>query len=136
MKVLSVKKVAAAVVIKEGRVLLACRKEGDPMAGYWEFPGGKIKEGESAEKCLEREFVEEFSMKIKVGDFIGRSSYHYPHGKIELLAYWAIPLSEPKLLLDHQALDWVKPGKLLHFQLAPADIPIAGEVQRAFSKNG
>ena len=66
-------KVTAAVLIKDGRILIAKRKANDKLANKWEFPGGKIELGESPEECLRREMWEEFQIKISVAEFFGES---------------------------------------------------------------
>lgn len=64
------KQVTAAVIEKDGRVLIAQRKTGDALAGKWEFPGGKLEPGETPEACLRRELREEFGVETEIGDFI------------------------------------------------------------------
>jgi len=59
--------VTAAIIRKGDTVLLTRRKQGQRMAGYWEFPGGKLEEGETLQACLEREILEELGWKIQVG---------------------------------------------------------------------
>ena len=70
--------VAAGIIQREdGKILLARRKPGSHLAGYWEFPGGKIEEGESPEECLERELLEELGIVTKTGAFVAESVYDY-----------------------------------------------------------
>ncbi len=116
--------VTAAVLEKEGRVLIARRKRGDRLADKWEFPGGKIEEGESPEVCLRRELNEEFGIDVAVGGFVGRSSHRYPHGEIDLLAYRVTHLSGSFHLHDHEEIRWVLPDDLLSHDFSAADIPI------------
>lgn len=85
--------------------------------------------GESPEACLKRELHEEFAMETQIGDFFLSSRFSYPEGEIELLAFWAIPLSQPGQLTAHDKLQWVKPSKLTSYRLSPADIPIAEQIQ-------
>ena len=64
------KEVSAAIIIEDGKVLLARRAEGEKLAGYWEFPGGKREEDETIDECLVREIREELSLDIEVvGEF-------------------------------------------------------------------
>jgi len=116
--------VTAAVLEKDGRVLIARRKRGDRLADKWEFPGGKIEEGETPEACLRRELQEEFGIDVAVGGFVGQSCHRYPHGEIELLAYRATHLSGDFQLHDHEEIHWVHPADLHRYDVSAADIPI------------
>jgi 8-oxo-dGTP diphosphatase len=110
--------VTAAVLEKDGRVLIARRKRGDRLADKWEFPGGKLEEGETPELCLRRELQEELGIDVVVGGFVGRSCHRYPHGEIELLAYRDFQLH------DHEEIRWVSPADLASHDFSAADIPI------------
>jgi 8-oxo-dGTP diphosphatase len=79
--------VTAAVIIEDGRLLLARRPAGDHLEGFWELPGGKVEPGESPEQCLRRELIEELNMRSEVGDLLATAVHHYAHGTFELLAY-------------------------------------------------
>jgi 8-oxo-dGTP diphosphatase len=99
--------VTAAILARDGKVLIAQRKSSDHLAGKWEFPGGKIEEGESPEECLRRELHEEFGVDTSIGEFLAESVYHYDHISIRLLAYRTFlehGKLEPK---DHDAYAWV-----------------------------
>ncbi|TFG64280.1 MAG: (deoxy)nucleoside triphosphate pyrophosphohydrolase [Spirochaetales bacterium] len=125
--------VTAAVIAEGGRVLLAQRSAGDPLEGKWEFPGGKIEEGESPEECLKRELKEELGIGTRIGKFIASCRWDYPHISIELLAYEAEILSGSPAPLDHSACAWVNTEELAAWELAPADVPIAEKVRLLFS---
>ncbi|HBE88576.1 MAG TPA: 8-oxo-dGTP diphosphatase MutT [Elusimicrobia bacterium] len=118
------KQVTAAVIEKDGRVLIAQRKSGDALAGKWEFPGGKLEPGETPEACLRRELKEEFGVETEIGDFICSSEFEYKHFHIELLVYRARHISGEFQLHDHAAIEWVAPADLLKYDLASADIPV------------
>ncbi|HBA60902.1 MAG TPA: hypothetical protein DCZ92_08790 [Elusimicrobia bacterium] len=119
------KQVTAAVMEKDGKLLLAQRRQGDALAGKWEFPGGKIEPGETPEACLRRELKEEFGIDTKIGAFICASRFEYKHLPIELLAYRVTHLSGEFKLNDHDRIEWVAPGDLLKYDLSSADIPVA-----------
>ena len=126
--------VTAAILIKDGRVLIAQRKPGDKQPGKWEFPGGKIEAAESARECLKREIYEEFSIEIRVGKFLGENVYHYRHASIRLLVYLAAWQGGELALKDHADYAWVKYDRLDEFDFAPADLPfvrmlVSGEIQ-------
>ncbi|KAF0125401.1 MAG: mutator MutT protein [Elusimicrobia bacterium] len=122
------KQVTAAVIEKDGRVLIAQRKSGDALAGKWEFPGGKLEPGETPEACLKRELREEFGVETEIGDFICSSRFEYKHFHIELLVYRARHLSGEFKLHDHTAIAWVEPADLLKYDLASADIPVVARL--------
>lgn len=119
----------AAIILDESRVLLTRRKEGQKLAGYWEFPGGKVEEGETLQSCLEREILEELSLTVHVGDILTSSYYKYEHGSFSLVALYATIVTGDILLSVHDKVEWVSILNLLNYQLAPADIPIAEVLQ-------
>jgi 8-oxo-dGTP diphosphatase len=119
------KRVVAALIEQDSKILLARRQEGQSNAGFWEFPGGKIEPGESPEESLRREIIEELGLEIQVGPFVAANQFQYKDFKIELLAYLAhSPVGEVTLAV-HDRIAWVTPGELLEYRLTPADIPIA-----------
>jgi len=120
------KQVTAAVIEKDGKILLAQRRKGDALAGKWEFPGGKIEPGETPEACLKRELLEEFGVETKIGEFVCSSKFEYKHLPIELLVYRAEHLSGEFKLNEHDNMAWVAPGDLAKYDLSSADIPVAG----------
>ena len=71
------KQVTAAIIIRDGKVLLTRRKQGESLAGFWEFPGGKIEKGETPQECLERELKEELGLNTCAGDLLTECVYHY-----------------------------------------------------------
>ena len=91
--------VTAAVLIHKGRILIARRPRGDRLAGYWEFPGGKLEKGETPQACLRRELYEEFGIRTRIGPFIDQNEYHYDHIAVRLLFFRAMAL-ETLLLED------------------------------------
>jgi 8-oxo-dGTP diphosphatase len=120
------KQVTAAVIEKDGKVLIAQRKAGDALAGKWEFPGGKLEPGETPQVCLARELREEFEVETEIGAFICSSKFEYKHLPIELLVYRAKHLSGDFKLNDHSRIEWVRPADLLNYDLSSADIPVVG----------
>lgn len=117
------KKVTAALLVKENKILIAQRASMDKLAGKWEFPGGKIEDGETPEECLAREMNEEFEIEINVRDFFMDSIYHYEQGEIQLLAYWCEWVSGDLKAMVHDDYQWVSDEELQQFDFAPADIP-------------
>ena len=118
------RQVTAAVLVKDGKILIAQRKLGDALAGKWEFPGGKLEPGETPEVCLCRELREEFGVDTKIGAFICSSKFEYKHLPIELLAYRAEHLSGEFKLNDHDRIEWVSPSELPNYDFCSADLPV------------
>lgn len=134
MKVIEV---TAAILWKEGQVLIGERPIEDGLAHKWEFPGGKIEEGETPEECLKREIQEELGIIVEVKDFFAESVYAYPKGAIRLLAYFTRWETGDLSPMAHKEIKWVDIHELLNYDLAPADIPIAQKlVSRALKSRG
>ena len=124
------KRVTCAVMIRDGRVLLARRSQGQKNAGLWEFPGGKVEKGETDAECLAREIREEFGVGGSVGAHVCDSHCVYEaYGfEITLCAYLFTPESEQFDLQVHDAVDWYDSTALKQAALSPADLPIAKAV--------
>ena len=123
------KKVTAAILIKDRKILIAKRKAHDRQANKWEFPGGTVEKGESPETCLKREMQEEFGIEVSVGKCFGESIYQYDHGSIKLLAYLTSFVSGEPAPKDHSEFRWVSPEQLSAYDFAPADIPFVEKLQ-------
>ncbi len=121
--------VTAAIIHHNGKILIARRPAGDPLAGKWEFPGGKIEQGETPAECLQREIKEELGITILVGDFFADSIYAYPAKTVHLQAYFAAWSSGEIELRSHDAIAWATPADLKQFDFAPADIPFVNKLQ-------
>ena len=122
---MKVVRVAAAVIEKDGRVLLTRRGPGLDSAGRWEFPGGKLEPGESAAEALRREIEEELGLRIHVGEFLCAVRRRPAGPAIELLAYRAELVGGELRLTDHDAARWVRPRELASFALTEPDRPVA-----------
>ena len=118
------RQVTAAVIEKDGKILIAQRRKGSALGGKWEFPGGKIEPGETAEECLKRELKEEFEIESEIGEFIIASQFRYCLVPIELLAYRAKHLSGEFKVNEHEEIRWVLPSELGSYDFVPADKPI------------
>ncbi|BBO93235.1 (deoxy)nucleoside triphosphate pyrophosphohydrolase [Desulfosarcina ovata] len=123
-------KVTAAILEKNGQIIIAQRKSGDHLSGLWEFPGGKIEPGESPEACLARELNEEFNIEVTIGDFLGSNVHHYDHISIELMAYRASWVSGTISMNDHKAYRWVTVDQLTEYEFTSADVPFVDMLLR------
>ena len=113
--------VLAAVMEKDGRILLARRKSSDRFGGLWEFPGGKLEAGETPEGCLKRELAEEFGVRAEVGRFIGSVDADAEGLSIRLQAYEAVHRAGEFELREHDEIRWVRPSELAGFDLTEPD---------------
>ena len=113
--------VVAAAIEKDGKIFCAQRPEGKSLGGYWEFPGGKIEQGETPEAALEREIREEFGAHIEVLSYVNEATYDYSFGTVVMKTYRAHLVSGELKLLEHMDSRWLKPADLKTLQWAPAD---------------
>ena len=120
--------VTAAIIRQQDAILLVRRKQGQRLAGYWEFPGGKLEAGETIQACLEREIQEELGWIIQAGEVVATNVHAYDRGVIQLVAMEARILSGTPIITVHDASAWVPTVQLLDYRLAPADIPIAAKL--------
>jgi 8-oxo-dGTP diphosphatase len=118
--------VACALVDADGRVLIAERPAGKSLAGMWEFPGGKLQQGEGPETCLVRELREELGVAVEIACLAPLSFASHAYETFHLLMplficrKWQGPASP----LEGQRLAWVRPGKLRDYPMPPADAPL------------
>lgn len=115
--------VVAAAILKDGRYFCAQRPEGKSLAGYWEFPGGKLEDGESPEDALVREIKEEFNADIEILNYINEASYDYDFGTVIMKTYEVKLISKNLSLLEHQDSVWLEPHQLHTLNWAPVDLP-------------
>ncbi|MDJ1497632.1 (deoxy)nucleoside triphosphate pyrophosphohydrolase [Cytophagaceae bacterium DM2B3-1] len=115
--------VVAGIIWKNDKILIARRSKNKHLPYKWEFPGGKIESGESAEKALERELKEELGIHTKTNDFFSNNIHQYEAITINLYAYNSIYLSGDITLIDHDQVEWVSTSKLLDYDFADADLP-------------
>lgn len=125
-------RVTAAILRRtDGSVLVARRAPGRRLAGQWEFPGGKIEPGESPEACLARELDEELGITVAVGRHVATSRHDDGQLAVELMAYECRLVSGELEPVDHDAIAWVAPARILDYALAVADVPIAQVLARS-----
>jgi 8-oxo-dGTP diphosphatase len=117
-------RVAAGVLIEEGRVLIAQRRPGRTEGGKWEFPGGKLEPGETPEECLVRELAEELGIAVRVLGPLLTTIHTYSWGTIELVALRVERLAGEPAPHDHAELRWVAPAELARYDFTAADLAI------------
>jgi A/G-specific adenine glycosylase len=116
--------VTAAVIRKNGRLLIAQRPLGGRLGGLWEFPGGKVEPGETLKQCLRREIKEELGVRIKVGKPITSIDHAYTHFKITLHAFECELVSGKPQALQVQDFKWVRMSELKKYAFAKTDLRI------------
>lgn len=117
--------VTAGIIYHQNKILIAQRSRNKKPALLWEFPGGKLEDGETLEQCLKREIKEEFDLDINVKNFFMTSDYEYDFGSIRLQAFFAeAPSDKIGCLNSHETYCWVPISDLGNYTFSPADIPI------------
>ena len=127
--------VLAALIIKEGKILIARRNSGnEEVIGKWEFPGGKLEKNETEEVGIEREIREELGIVIKANKYIMNNIFNYPNKSINLKLYECEYISgNINNLTSHSEYKYVKANELLKYDLCPADIELAKYVSEKYS---
>ena len=128
MKIVTV--AACALVDSDGRVLLAQRPEGKPMAGLWEFPGGKVETGETPEQTLIRELEEELGIVVKEACLapLTFASHSYPEFHLLMPLYICRRWDGIVTAREGQNLTWVRPNRLRDYPMPPADVPLVAHL--------
>ena len=117
---------ACALVDADGRVLLAQRPEGKPLAGLWEFPGVKVEPGETPEDTLIRELAEELGVDVQAACLapLTFASHSYPEFHLLMPLFICRRWQGSVRAAEGQALAWVKPNRLREYPMPPADEPL------------
>ena len=121
---------ACALVDPDGRVLLAQRPQGKPMAGLWEFPGGKVETGERPEETLIRELEEELGNVVKEACLapLTFASHTYPDFHLLMPLYVCRRWDGTVTAKEGQELAWVWPNRLREYPMPPADVPLVAHL--------
>ena len=123
--------VAGGILEENGMVLIAQRKRDDDYGLKWEFPGGKLREGETGEECIVRELMEELSIKVEVTGFYDKLA----EDDLTILYYLVRRVSGKITLSDHERMQWVFPDELDNYDLLSVDRRVARKlVQRGISE--
>ena len=122
--------VVAAAIEKDGLIFCAQRPEGKSLGGFWEFPGGKLENGETPEEALIREIKEEFDSEIEVISFLNEASYEYDFGIVTMKTYLSKLINGELQLLEHQDSKWLPIEELSELEWAPVDIPAVKCLQK------
>lgn len=126
-------KVAAAIIcdsMKDKRKIFATARGYGEWKGQWEFPGGKVEEGESSEQALKREIMEELDTEISVGELFDTVEYDYPAFHLSMDCFWAEVLRGELLLKEAEEARWLTREELYSVQWLPADISLIQKIEK------
>ena len=128
-------RVVAAVIKamneKGEEIIFATQRGYGDLKGGWEFPGGKIEEGETSQAALQREIMEELDTEIAVGELIDTIEYDYPTFHISMDCFWCEIIKGDLVLKEHEAAKWLTKEKMDSVEWLPADITIVGKIKEA-----
>ena len=126
---MKVVKVVAAIIAEKGRIFATQRGYGEFKDG-WEFPGGKIEEGETPQQALVREIQEELDTEVEVGDLLGTVEYDYPTFHLSMQCFLCRIKSGRLNLKEHEAARWLAEDELDSVDWLPADIEVLDWIRR------
>lgn len=128
-------RVVAAVIRamneNEEPIIFATQRGYGELKGGWEFPGGKIEEGETPQEALKREILEELETEIGVGKLIDTIEYDYPTFHLSMDCFWAEIISGDLVLKEHEAAKWLTKTELNSVEWLPADIALIDKIKEA-----
>jgi 8-oxo-dGTP diphosphatase len=122
--------VACAIIEKGGKVLSTQRSEAMSLPLKWEFPGGKINEGERPEECLRRELHEELGITVVISRSLAPITHQYPSFIVTLYPFVCRIATGEIKLHEHKAFTWLPPERLHELDWAEADIPLIDDYRR------
>ena len=127
-----VRVVAAAIKAENGKgqpIIFATQRGYGDLKGGWEFPGGKIEEGETPQEALKREIMEELDTEISVGDLIDTIEYDYPTFHLSMDCFWCQIVKGDLVLKEHEAAKWLSKDELDSVEWLPADVTLISGIK-------
>ena len=129
MKTIRVVAAVMKAVNEEGkRIIFATQRGYGEFKGGWEFPGGKIEEGETPQEALKREIMDELESEITVGELIDTIEYDYPTFHLSMDCFWAEIVSGDLVLKEHEAAKWLTKSEMDSVEWLPADITLIKKI--------
>lgn len=123
-------RVVAAVIRKDDKIFATQRGYGE-LKGGWEFPGGKIEDGETPQEALKREIEEELDTEISVGELIDTIEYDYPTFHLSMDCFWCEIVEGKLVLKEHEAARWLDRKTMDDVEWLPADVTVVGKIKEA-----
>ncbi len=125
------KYIAAAVIEKDGKFLIAQRAKQDAFFGLWEFPGGKVEGDETLQECLVRELHEELDIRAHVGEYFCTSTFLHNNFVYDMCVFKVYSYDGKIKLNEHYALAWVTAAELSDYKYPDPDLPIIELLQQS-----
>ena len=128
----TVRVVAAVIKAENGKgqpIIFATQRGYGDLKGGWEFPGGKIEEGETPQEALKREIMEELDTEISVGDLIDTIEYDYPTFHLSMDCFWCEIVKGDLVLKEHEAAKWLSKDELDGVEWLPADVTLISGIK-------
>ena len=122
-------RVSAGLVFDAGRLLITQRPADKHLGGLWEFPGGKLEEGESYQDCLARELREELGIDVRVGSMLAAIEHRYPDRQVRIHFFRCLLLAGTPQALDCADFVWVKQDELDQYVFPPADSALLNQLK-------
>lgn len=122
-------RVVAAIIKKDNKIFASQRGYGE-LKGGWEFPGGKVEFGETAQEALVREIREELEAEIEVDESIDTIEYDYPTFHLSMECFWCHIKSGELILKEHEAAKWLTKETLYSVEWLPADITLVEKIEK------
>ena len=124
------KQVSAGIIICNDRILIARRSHNKSNAALWEFPGGKLQEGETAREAIVREIAEELRVKIEPESLLTTVEYDYETFHLTMHCFVSQIIEGEFVLVEHEALRWLAPDELDSVDWLPADVEVVEALKR------
>ena len=125
--------VSAGIIEKDNKILIGRRSPHEKAPGLWEFPGGKLEDGESRQECLKRELEEELGIVAEIGPLFSEYIYKYPHVAYQLYFYIVRKFSGELQYNSHDMLEWVTADQFDDYDFLPGDQPLLEEIRNKYA---